>query len=140
MFITYEAFRHPVSFDPQSTMWSAVELGLPTPLFLVTTMAKDDDPPRIFMLRGTGELLEFAKQKPAGRISELHLLQPPRWSECREWALVAMREVLLQQVPPDGSIPSAVVRAANGALYGGFPLALIEGDPGPLSPLASLPA
>lgn len=137
MFITYETFRHPLKFDRQSTMWSAVELALNSPLFLATV--KDDGETRTFMLNGTAELLAFVRQEPALPITDLQVLQPPRWSEGGGWALVAMREVLLQEAPPDGSLPSAVARAVSGKLYGGFPVAPLEGDPGPLSPLASLP-
>lgn len=139
MFSTYEAFRLPLQLDRQSTTWSAVELTVRTPHFLLTTVTDDDDLPRTFLLNGTGELLAFAKE-PAWQIADLNVLQPPRWSGCSEWALVPMREVLLQEAPPDGSIPSAVARAVNGTLFGGFPVEPLKGDQGPLSPLAAVGA
>lgn len=140
MFITYQPFKFPLQFDRESTIWTAVELALHTPVFLVSTTTEDDEATRTFMLDGTNELLEFSTREPAGRIAALHVLQPPRSSARKKWALVTMREILLQKAPPDGSRPSAVVRSVNGALYGGFPVAPLKGDPGPLLPLASLPA
>ncbi|MBA2964679.1 MULTISPECIES: hypothetical protein [Ramlibacter] len=139
MFVTHEALKHPVQLDRESTAWRGIELALHHPMFLVTCFSSDDDASRTFLLHGTIELNEFANKTPAGKITDLHLLQPPWWSGSSGWAIKRMSEILLQEAPPDGSIPSAVTRGEDGALYGGFPIAQIKGNPGPLSMLAALP-
>lgn len=138
MFITHAPFKHPLQLDRQSTTWYAVELALHMPLFLVTSHGKDEDANRIFMLHGMNELMSFAEQQPAGKITALHLLQPPPWSESGDWVVKEMREILLQQAPPDGSRISAVAKAADGSHYGGFPVERMEGDLGPLLSLLDL--
>lgn len=137
MFSTYEAFKHPLQMERNSTVWSAVELTLISPLFLVSSVREEDASTRVFLLHGTQELLAFATQLPSGRLVGLQLLQPPRSSERKAWTVVTMREILFQRQPPDGSIATAAAVSQEGILYGGFPINVLEGDPGPLVPLAS---
>lgn len=139
MFISHKPFRHRVQPYPESTVWAGVELALGTPLFIVTCdRAMKNGGSRQFLLHGTNELMALTQQQPVGPILSVQLLQPPAWSEGRKWTLVEIGQVLLQLQPPDGSMPSAVVRGRDGALYGGHPVRPIEGDPGPLEELAVL--
>jgi len=137
MFITFDAFKPQIQLSRKATSWLAVELSLGHPLFLLSGI-DDNGFERVFLLDGPKELLAFATQQPIGPIRGLQLLQPPRWSKEGKWSLLPMREVLLQKAPPDGSMSSAVARGVNGALYGGFPIGTLEGDPGPLQRLTTL--
>lgn len=139
MFSTYEALKYPLQMDSRSTVWSGVELTPISSVFAVSTLGSDDDSTSIFLLHGTDDLLAFAKQRAAGRLVGLHLLQPPRRSG-DDWKVVAMREVVFQREPTDGSLPSAAAVSLEGILYGGFPINVLEGDPGPLDHLASVGA
>jgi hypothetical protein len=137
MFTTFDAFKQRIQLSRQVTNWLAVELTLGHPLFLLSGIDAEGFE-RVFFLDGTSELLAFATQQPIGPIVGLQLLQPPKWSKEGKWSLVPMLEVLLQECPPDGSMSGAVARGIDGALYGGFPLGQLRGNPGPLRRLAAL--
>jgi len=131
MFTSFDAFKHRLQLNPGATTWLAVELTLGHPSFIVTALDMDGIE-RVFFLNGTEELLFFATEEPIESIVDLHLLQPPHWAKNGMWSLVQMQEVLLQETPPDNSKASAVARSLDGVLYGGFPIGVLAGDPGPL--------
>ena len=138
MFSTYEMFKLPVQIDPASTTWSAVELAVGTPFFVVSTVDQRDHGTRHFLLHGSDELLAFAKSTPLGPLCSLHVMLPPAWSPTGDWSSLPMCEVLLQEQPPDGSVPSAVAVSKDGTLYGGFPVRALDGEPGPLVQLTTV--
>jgi hypothetical protein len=136
MFSTYDTFKLPVQIDAESTTWTAVELTVGTPFFALSTHDQRGPVTRHFLLHGSQELLAFARATPLGELRSLHLIFPPSWSPSGHWSSLSMCKVLLQEDPPDGSIPSAVAVTEEGTMYGGYPVRALEGDPGPLMQLA----
>jgi len=136
MFITQASFQNPVQFDRRSISWRAVELLAGHPFFLVKFSSADQH--RSLLLRGSDELLALHSQAELGRLTEVSLVQPTGWSAGGAPQMVPMVEMLLQAEPPDGSIPSALVRDQDGVLYGGHPVRRLSGHPGPTSVLLRL--
>lgn len=130
MFTTYPAFKNPVQFDRLSTNWRAVELMTGHPFLLVQT--SDDGFHRHLLLHGMDDLLSVHRQFLLGVLNEVSLLQPPSWSASGGWNVIRMSELLFQVEPPDGSVPTAVVRDGDGHLYGGHPIKRLTGETGPI--------
>jgi hypothetical protein len=137
MFTTINRFRHQFQFTRGEKAWTAVELTFGHPLFILGGIDSIGFKRRWFLGR-TEELLLFTTERTIGQLVELQLLQPPHWAKDGVWSLIPIEEVLFQEAPPDGSRPSAVVRGIDGVLYGGFPIARLKFDTGPLRPLATV--
>jgi hypothetical protein len=136
MFTTNESFKSPVQFDRRSTDWRAVELTIGHPFLMVRL--SDEGMHRYVLLHGMDDLLALHQQSNVGGLTAIGLLEPPGWSSTGAFESTKMVEVLYQSSPPDGSSPSALIRDAQGALYGGHPIKKLASSPGPISSLLQL--
>jgi hypothetical protein len=133
MFVTTAAFKHPVQFTRDAASWRVVELGLAFPFLLV--QVSDGDTHRILLLSNMDDLLALREPTGVSAISAVYLVDPLNWLGSERAQCIHMVGLLFQEAPPDRSAASALVRDAQGHLYGGYPIMKLEGPTGPLKML-----
>ena len=137
MFATYPPFKYPLQFSDQLTMWTAVELGDPTPWFIATVMDPNEQVERRFLLARSDDVIQFADQAPLGKLIALQLVLSPSWSPSGDWAMISIRRVARKR-HRNKEFESVVVTGSDGVHYGGYPVERMKGDPGSLELLAEL--
>jgi len=137
MFATHPHFMIPVPFGDGIFVWRAVELDIHTPWLFATVLDPDEPPARTFLLSGSDELLVFASNVQFGKITAVHLVQPPIWSKSRDWGVVRIRRIERFHGPSENLI-SAVMTAYDGVRYGGYPIEPMVTEVGPLEFIAEM--
>lgn len=134
MFTTYDALKCPVQVSEGATTWSAVEMELGVPWFVAKFLDQGSRLQRTFLLLSVEDVLEFARDRDAGDLTQLRLVLPPAWSGTQDWQLIRVFRV---EVEPSRSARPMVL-TEGGTRYGGFPLERLDCADRPLMTLMEL--
>ena len=133
MFSTNEIFKHPWSFDEHSADWSAVELSLKLPWFLIDCAYREEKLLRTFFFSSLRDVASFIETRLTGIEGvALNLVLPPIMSSTRNWLFVPIQRIC-RECPKDNCTRFQLILVGkDGVHYCESPFDPIKKDAGPM--------
>lgn len=122
MFITHDAFRHPLQIEPEATIWQAVEIGWRVPLLMATLREHDEPVDREFLLFQEELLMRLIRKDVGGDLVAVHIVSPPAWSGVDTWTLQPLTKIQRDDGAAITAPPRLYLTGKDHRVYSGFPL------------------
>lgn len=136
MFSTNEIFKHPWSFDEHSAQWSAVELSLNLPWFLIECAYSEEKLFRTFFFSSLRDVATFVETQSTGmKGAALNLVLPPAMSRTGNWLFVPIQRISRGYPKDDCTKFQLMLTGKDGVHYSESPFDLIKKDVGPTETL-----
>lgn len=136
MFSTNEIFKYPCSFDEHSAEWSAVELSLNLPWFLIECACKEEKLLRTFFFSSLRDVVAFIDTRLTGIEGvALNLVVPPVMSSSRNWLFVPIQRICRENRKDDCTKFQLILTGKDGVHYCESPFDLVKKDVGPTETL-----
>ena len=136
MFSTNEIFKYPWSFDEHSAEWSAVELSLNLPWFLIECAYKEEKLFRTFFFSSLKDVAAFIET----RLTDiegvaLNLALPPVMSSTQNWLFVPIQRICREYPKADCTKSQLILTGKDGVHYCESPFDPVKKDVGPMETL-----